>query len=209
MAHLYHSCSCKYRCRLQDRPCSLRVPFKTADGLRRYPAADIPVIQLSLKSNLNAAEHLRMGAALAPLRSEGVLIVGSGAVTHSFAEMGAPGLTRSPPAWAHSFEQWLTSTLAVSDVDSRTAQLAAVMKTAPNARRAHPREEHLVCKQSYCMHACIVIGVTYYDACYSFQIPFLVAAGAAVKPDGTASPGVKVHDAWVLEAMSLASYRFD
>jgi 4,5-DOPA dioxygenase extradiol len=124
-----------------------------------------------------------MGAALAPLRAEGVLIVGSGQVTHSFAEMGSPGLTKSPPAWALAFEQWLTATLAETDIELRTSRLSSVMSAAPNARRAHPREEHL--------------------------IPFLVAAGAAIAADGTASPATKVNDAWVLGSMSLAAYKFD
>ena len=140
--------------------------------------------QLSLKSNLSPAEHLRLGAALAPLRAEGVLIVGSGALTHNFGELewGRPSVDEAP-AWVRAFESWVDDTVKVTDVAERTRLLASIMTLAPNAKRAHTRTEHL--------------------------IPLLVAAGAAVNPDGSAAVGKKIYEGCVMESMSLAAYLFE
>lgn len=103
-----------------------------------YPDADVPTIQLSLKAGLNPAEHLAMGRALAPLRDEGVFIVGSGMTYHNMRGFRDP---RSRTV-AEAFDTWLRETagLAQSERDARLASWA----TAPGARGAHPREEHLL-----------------------------------------------------------------
>jgi aromatic ring-opening dioxygenase catalytic subunit (LigB family) len=102
-----------------------------------YPQADIPVLQLSLQERLDPAEHLAIGAALAPLRDEGVLIVGSGMSYHNLRDFFSP----RGDAASEAFDAWLTE--ALSDPDRREAALGAWSR-APGARECHPREEHLL-----------------------------------------------------------------
>jgi aromatic ring-opening dioxygenase catalytic subunit (LigB family) len=103
-----------------------------------YPDANLPTIQLSLESGLDPAEHLAIGRALAPLRDEGVFVVGSGMTFHNLRAFRDP---RAVPV-AEAFDGWLreTMTLAVGERNSRLERWA----TAPGARLAHPREEHLL-----------------------------------------------------------------
>jgi aromatic ring-opening dioxygenase catalytic subunit (LigB family) len=105
-----------------------------------YPAADVPVVSLSLRTSLDAREHLRFGAALAPLRDEGVLIVGSGLSYHNLRMIrhNATGTRVS-----EQFEAWLSAAVAEPDVRTRTERLANWTE-APGARLAHPREDHLI-----------------------------------------------------------------
>jgi aromatic ring-opening dioxygenase catalytic subunit (LigB family) len=103
-----------------------------------YPAASIPVVQLSLKSGYDAAEHLAAGRALAPLRDEGVLILGSGLSYHNLRQFG-PGAKRI----SKTFDDWLQETLVESGPEARTARLLA-WSSAPAAREAHPQEDHLI-----------------------------------------------------------------
>ncbi len=103
-----------------------------------YPAADVPVLQMSIPT-LDAATLVQLGRALAPLREEGVLIVGSGFLTHNmrafdFAE-GA-----KPPSWASEFDEWSRVTLEKRDVDA----LAKYRERAPGVRYALPTHEHFV-----------------------------------------------------------------
>jgi aromatic ring-opening dioxygenase catalytic subunit (LigB family) len=103
-----------------------------------FPDADIPVVQLSLKRTLSAAEHLAVGRALAPLRSQGVLIIGSGSSYHNLALV--PGKARVE---SESFDDWLTTTLALADSEARNQNLLE-WEMAPCALDAHPRAEHLL-----------------------------------------------------------------
>lgn len=103
-----------------------------------YPDANIPVLQLSLRRGLDPATHLALGRALAPLRSEGVLILGSGLSYHNLRQFG-PG-AREP---SMLFDQWLQQSLIHSSPIARTEALLA-WEQAPAARLAHPREEHLL-----------------------------------------------------------------
>jgi aromatic ring-opening dioxygenase catalytic subunit (LigB family) len=102
-----------------------------------YPRADVPVLQLSLKQGYDPADHLAVGRALAPLRDEGVLIVGSGLSYHNLRLFG-PG-AREPSA---AFDAWLDRAL-MSDPATRTAELLQWEK-APFARVCHPQEDHLI-----------------------------------------------------------------
>jgi aromatic ring-opening dioxygenase catalytic subunit (LigB family) len=108
------------------------VPLKLA-----YPNADVPTVQLSLKRGLDPNEHLAIGRALAPLRDEGIFIVGSGMSYHNLR-----ALNRSAKPVAETFDAWLveTTTLDARERDARLAEWAH----APAARQAHPREEHLI-----------------------------------------------------------------
>lgn len=103
-----------------------------------YPDADIPTVQLSLLRSLDPEQHLRVGRALAPLRDEGVLIVGSGM---SFHNLRAFRDARARPG-AEAFDAWLRET-ALMDRDARDQRLVGWAQ-APSARAAHPREEHLL-----------------------------------------------------------------
>jgi 4,5-DOPA dioxygenase extradiol len=106
-----------------------------------YPAADIPVVQLSLQTELGAAHHFRLGAALRELRDDGVLIVGSGGLTHNLMRLqrGAAD-EQPPPAWAAAFEGWIADKVAAGDV----AALLEWRSQAPHAAIAHPSEEHFL-----------------------------------------------------------------
>jgi aromatic ring-opening dioxygenase catalytic subunit (LigB family) len=114
-----------------------------------YPEADIPVVQLSLLHSLDPAQHLAIGHALAPLRDEGVLIVGSGMSYHNLGEMFAPDAAAN--AASQRFDAWLGN--AVTAPAGERERLLTDWRQAPDARVCHPRSEHL--------------------------LPLLVAAGAA------------------------------
>ncbi|WP_434390631.1 DODA-type extradiol aromatic ring-opening family dioxygenase [Melittangium boletus] len=103
-----------------------------------YPNADVPTVQLSLKHGLDPAEHLAMGRALAPLRDEGVFIIGSGMSYHNLRA----GFGRGAQRVAEDFDAWLRET-AVLDAPARDARLSQ-WDQAPASRQSHPREEHLL-----------------------------------------------------------------
>jgi aromatic ring-opening dioxygenase catalytic subunit (LigB family) len=103
-----------------------------------YPEADMPCIQLSLKQGLDPAEHLEMGRALAPLRDEGVFIVGSGMTFHNLRGFGDPRMREV----SAKFDEWVQDA-ATAEAQVRDEKLKDWMQ-APFARHAHPREEHLL-----------------------------------------------------------------
>ena len=104
-----------------------------------YPGADIPVVQLSLDAGYDPALHLAVGRALAPLRDEGVLIIGSGLSYHNLQQIrGTSGYEPS-----RQFDEWLQQTLLHALPDERVERLIEWEK-APSARAAHPREDHLI-----------------------------------------------------------------
>jgi len=98
-----------------------------------YPAADVAVLQVSLPG-LDPRELAAFGRALAPLREQGVLVMGSGFLTHNMRSFGE----RTPPAWAKEFDDWSKDALAKRDLDA----LVDFERRAPGARLAHPRTEH-------------------------------------------------------------------
>lgn len=99
------------------------------------PEADLPVLQVSLPRDIDAAGALRLGRALAPLRSRGVLVVGSGSLTHNLYEFRQ---TIRDPEYARAFADWVADAVHRRDVDA----LVAYRDRAPHAQRAHPTEEH-------------------------------------------------------------------
>lgn len=100
-----------------------------------YPDASIPVLQISLPSE-EPAELLAVGKALAPLRDEGVLLIGSGFLTHNLRALRL----RETPAWAHDFDAWVADVLARKDHDA----LLDYRAKAPGVREALPSHEHFV-----------------------------------------------------------------
>jgi aromatic ring-opening dioxygenase catalytic subunit (LigB family) len=105
-----------------------------------FPEANIPVVQLSLNTSLDPAAHLKAGAALAPLRDEGVLIIGSGMSFHNMRGYGDP---RFGPI-SDEFDAWLTK--AVEAPPAERTQALIDWAAAPSARLSHPprAEEHLL-----------------------------------------------------------------
>ena len=108
------------------------VPLKLA-----YPEANIPTVQLSLVAGLDPAQHLALGRALAPLRDEGVFIIGSGMSYHNMRGFGPKGV-----GWSEAFDAWLRRAATAAPADRDRALTA--WTEAPMARQAHPREEHLL-----------------------------------------------------------------
>lgn len=109
------------------------VPMLIAD-----PSARIPVVMLSLAADLDPARHLAIGAALAPLREAGVLLIGSGSSYHNLRAVfdGQEG-------GSDVFDAWLNETVVRVDPSERRRRLIE-WRAAPNARLCHPREEHLM-----------------------------------------------------------------
>ena len=99
------------------------------------PAADVPVLQVSLPHDIDTAGALRLGQALAPLRERGVLIVGSGSLTHNLYEVRQHV---RDPEYAQQFADWTADAVARRDV----AALVNYRERAPHAARAHPTQEH-------------------------------------------------------------------
>ena len=99
------------------------------------PAADVPVLQVSLPRDFDAAGALRLGRALAPLRERGVLVVGSGSLTHNLHEFRQHV---ADPEYAQAFADWIADAVQRGDVDA----LVGYRDRAPQAARAHPTEEH-------------------------------------------------------------------
>ncbi|WP_163557690.1 class III extradiol ring-cleavage dioxygenase [Halomonas sp. NO4] len=100
-----------------------------------FPAADVPVVSLSLPTEWANAELMALGEQLAGLRKQNVLVVGSGSLTHNLGELDAPEATM--PAWVGEFADWVHTRLAADD---RAALLD--WEGAPQARRNHPTPEH-------------------------------------------------------------------
>ncbi|MEJ8851431.1 class III extradiol ring-cleavage dioxygenase [Variovorax rhizosphaerae] len=137
-----------------------------------YPDADVPMVQLSLRRGLDPAEHVALGRALAPLRDEDVLIIGSGLSYHNLRNFGpqAHGVSKA-------FDDWLEEAVVEGEPADRARQLAH-WATAPSARAAHPREEHL--------------------------IPLMVAVGAAESEEGVRV----YHEDAFMGGLVVSSYRF-
>ncbi len=113
-----------------------------------YPQADMPIVMISIRSDYDPRAHLALGRALAPLRDEGVLILGSGLNYHNMRGFGL----KSATADAEAFTRYLDEAMTEEDSHKREERLEH-WESAPRARLAHPREDHL--------------------------LPLLVAAGAA------------------------------
>lgn len=108
--------------------------------LMMYPAANIPVVQLSVQSRLDPNHHFRIGQTLAPLRAAGVLIMGSGSFTHNLAAVKWCDADAVAPDWVTEFSDWMRAAI----MEGRTADLLDYRQRAPYACENHPTEEHLL-----------------------------------------------------------------
>lgn len=105
-----------------------------------YPEADLPVLQISIQTELGTLRHLRLGEALAPLVGEGVLVIGSGHATHNLGDWVRARHQAEPLGYVLAFRTWLHERLAAGDRDA----LLRYRDEAPGAARAHPTEEHFL-----------------------------------------------------------------
>ncbi len=105
-----------------------------------YPDADIPVVPVSTQPELGPAHHYALGQALAPLRDEGVLVIGSGSITHNLHDLGAGYSDERQAPYVKPFIDWIEQKLATGDIDA----LLDYRRLAPFAERAHPTDEHLL-----------------------------------------------------------------
>lgn len=147
--------------------------------LKMYPDANVPVVQLSVQTTLNPRHHFDVGRALAPLTREGVLVVGSGHLTHNLRDWmmsqgrRAGGNVRA--AYAEQFQRWVFDHLNAKDVEA----LTHYREEAPHASRAHPTAEHF--------------------------LPLFVAFGAA----GNGADVERIFDGFEGNALAMDVYRFN
>lgn len=105
-----------------------------------YPQADIPVLQVSLPSSQGPALQTQVGQALSALRGQGVLLIGSGSITHNLGELDWHAGPEVIEPWAQMFRDWMVTQLESQD----TAALHDYRRQAPYAVRSHPSDEHLL-----------------------------------------------------------------
>ncbi|HTH78140.1 MAG TPA: class III extradiol ring-cleavage dioxygenase [Ramlibacter sp.] len=144
-----------------------------------YPDADVPVLQVSMPHTLDGAGAVKLGRSLAPLADEGVLIVGSGSITHNLREVFG-GTPEASSNYSHEFVAWARNAVKAHDENA-----LANWQAAPHARRAHPTAEHYL------------------------PLPFAFGAGDAKAPvtviDGGMTFGVLAMDAYLFgEPASVA-----
>ena len=139
-----------------------------------WPDADIPIFQLSVQPYMSPAHHLDLGRKLTSLRDEGVLVMGSGSATHNLRRLIRGAHDTRPEPWAQAFDDWLATTVEKGDA----AALANYRNEAPNAKDAHPTDEHF--------------------------LPLHVAFGAA----GEGARGRALHRSFTSGNLSMASYVF-
>lgn len=125
------------------------VQFEDARGLDHgawvplslmYPGADIPVAQLSLQPAQDPAWHIALGRALRPLREQGVLIIGSGSISHNLRAIFAHPQGEPAPQWVTAFCDWMAAQIKSGDLDA----LSGYRSRAPHAVQNHPTDEHLL-----------------------------------------------------------------
>ena len=138
----------------------LFVPLKVM-----YPDADIPCVQLSLVNSLQPEAHIQIGKALAGLRKDNVLIIGSGLSFHNLKEFFAAP-TKTSQTLNESFEQWLLDTCSNSRItEAEREQRLINWDSAPAARYCHPRKEHLLP-----LHVCYGVAGTVSKRAFAFEI---------------------------------------
>lgn len=104
-----------------------------------YPQADIPVVQLSVQPHKDPTHHRRVGEALRSLRDQGILVIGSGSLTHNLREVRWHDADAAPPAWVDGFGDWVGDRV----VSGRFDEIVQAWASAPSALRNHPTTDHL------------------------------------------------------------------
>jgi len=149
-----------------------------------YPDADIPAFQISLIHEAGPSEHYRLGLALQSMREQGVLIIGSGSLTHNLNEIMGHRIDDPVPLWVSDFENWIAQKLGngkLSDVpisEDLIADLLNYRSLAPHAKLNHPTEEHL--------------------------LPLFVALGVA----GAGAAAFRVHASHTYGVLAMDAYTF-
>lgn len=107
-----------------------------------YPTADIPVVQVSVQHDEGPAHHIALGRALAPLRDQGVLVMGSGSLTHNLWELSRRrgDVAAEPLEWVVAFTEWVAARVEAGDIGAITHY----RELAPFAKENHPRDEHFL-----------------------------------------------------------------
>lgn len=107
-----------------------------------YPDADVPVVQLAVQPNKDGLHHMKLGEALAPLRDEDVLVIGSGSMTHNLYELSRLGrhMDLPTPDWVKTFGEWAHQAIE----EGRRDDIAHWDQRAPFARENHPSPEHFL-----------------------------------------------------------------
>ena len=104
------------------------------------PAADIPVVQLSVQPRRSPAHHLAMGQALRRLRDDGVLILASGSATHNLRDFSGRAIDAAPPEYVSAFDEWLKKAIENNERD----ELLDYLRKGPHAAENHPTPEHFL-----------------------------------------------------------------
>ena len=145
-----------------------------------YPQADIPVVQLSIQTARGPAHHLALGRALAPLRDEGVLIIGSGNTTHNLGDPRRAMAHVEPPDDVRAFDDWLIEAVE----DGRVEDLLNYRAITPTAAHQHPTEDHL--------------------------LPLYVAMGAASNgSNAQGAQGRLLHQSYCLAILAMSAFAFE
>jgi len=146
-----------------------------------YPRADIPVLQISINPNASEADTAALGAAIAELRTQNVLIIGSGALTHNLGEVdrGPHGLTAPAPDWVKAFGHWAHDALIADDA----LALYGWKEHAPHGARNHPTVEHF--------------------------LPLFAAIGAATGRTDRIGAVQRIHHSYEYAALAMDCFRFD
>ncbi|MBD3734505.1 MAG: dioxygenase [Sphingopyxis sp.] len=107
-----------------------------------YPDADIPVVQLSIASTASPEWHYALGQALAPLRDEGVLVIGSGSITHNLRAFFTtrPAIGAPAPAWVSDFTAWVAGRMEANAIDD----VLHAVERAPHGKDNHPTPDHIL-----------------------------------------------------------------
>ncbi|MGN6287882.1 MAG: DODA-type extradiol aromatic ring-opening family dioxygenase [Sphingopyxis terrae] len=143
-----------------------------------YPKADIPVVQLSIASHAPPEWHYALGRALAPLRDEGVLLIGSGSITHNLRALFSARLPidAPAPAWVTDFTDWVAGHMAANAVDD----VLHAVERAPHGRDNHPTMDHI--------------------------LPLFVAMGAGTEADGLHAARLHASTTYGLLAMDVYAF---
>jgi 4,5-DOPA dioxygenase extradiol len=105
-----------------------------------YPEASVPTLQVSIQTRRGPPHHLALGEALRPLREEGILVIGSGSLTHNLHDFRGHTVDSPPEPYVVAFGEWAKAAIEAGRIDD----LLAYRERAPHGARAHPTEEHLL-----------------------------------------------------------------